>query len=204
MVIGTSAMVLPGDHRRHRLQVRVGRRAHPPAVRAVVSAGHDEVDRLAARRLDHRDAQPAGRDLARAISATIGPSGIASSGLADEPDRLEELLDPHEHPGPDVAACSTAMRAGDLVVGGVGMVDAGVDGHARGARRRADDADLAVPTRWSARRRPGCARAACVSPTMAVAHRQRLASRPCPGPRRICDVELGRMSRRTPPMMFMP
>ena len=61
------------DHGRHRLQVLVGGGAHPPAARAVLLAGDDEVVALAPRRLDRRQPQPPHRQLVARSGARSGP-----------------------------------------------------------------------------------------------------------------------------------
>ena len=167
-VIGTSAMVALIDHRGHRLQVRVGRRAHPPAVGPVVAAGHHEVDGLAARRLDHRDADRGPGGISSLTSARTGPSGSRGQRLAHQPDRLEQLLDPHQHARPGVARLLRARDRGrHLVVGRVGVVEARVDRHARAARRRPDDAHARRAQSLVSTPTPFVRASSVVSPTIA-------------------------------------
>ena len=61
--------------------------------------------------------------------------------LADDPQRLPELLDPHQVAVVGVAGGADRHVELHLVVGGVGLVLADVARHARAAQRRAAQAE---------------------------------------------------------------
>ena len=156
------------DQRAQPLQVAERRRPHAEPVRVGrLAVADDEVAELALGRLD-RVIGLAGRRLDQPRHlADDRPFGQPFGRLPDDPQRLAELLDPHQVAVVGVAGGADRHVELHLVVGGVRLVLADVARHARAAQRRAaqPEGDRVRPGRsrrcpWSARARCGCASAA--------------------------------------------